>query len=323
MKMSAKPTNPTGKALGQGTDRGAKGTVKTAQRTVKTVQRTAKGTVKTAQRTSKVTIKTAENTAKVTQKTAQATAKAAKVAAQSARAAAKTAAAAAKASAKAIAAAVKATIAAVKALVAAIAAGGGIAVVVIVVICLIGLIVGSCFGIFFSGQNSSTGTSQTMPAVVREINQDYESNLEQIKTSNAHDVLEMSGSHAVWPDVLAVYAVKTTTDPNNPQEVATMDDNKKALLNDIFWAMNEVSSRTETSTTTQIVETDDGEGNIIEVEVEVTVTTLYITVTHKTADEMADLYNFTADQRQQLAELLAEENRDMWNSVLNEIGMDG
>ena len=46
-------------------------------------------------------------------------------------------------------------------------------------------------------------------------------------------------------------------------------------------------------------------------------------MTHKTADEMADLYNFTADQRQQLAELLAEENRDMWNSVLNEIGMDG
>ena len=100
-----------------------------------------------------------------------------------------------------------------------------------------------------------------------------------------------------------------------------MDDSKKELLKDIFWAMNEVSSRTETNTTTQIVETDDGAGNIVEEEVEVTVTTLYITVTNKTMDEIADVYNFTADQRQQLAELLADENRSMWDSILTGIGI--
>lgn len=55
-------------------------------------------------------------------------------------------------------------------------------------------------------------------------------------------------------------------------------------------------------------------------EVEVTATTLYITVTHKTADEMADIYNFTADQREMLAELLAEENSGMWSIVLYGIG---
>ena len=37
-------------------------------------------------------------------------------------------------------------------------------------------------------------------------------------------VVEMSGSRAVWKEVLAVYSVKTTTDPDNPQEVATMDE---------------------------------------------------------------------------------------------------
>ena len=131
----------------------------------------------------------------------------------------------------------------------------------------------------------------------------------------------MSGSRAVWPEVLAIYAVKTTTDPDNPQEVATMDDSKKELLKEIFWAMNEISHRTETATTTQTVETDDGAGNIIEEEIEVTTTTLYITVTHKTADEMADAYNFTADQRAQLAELLAGENRSMWSSALYGIGV--
>ena len=319
VKRTGRTANQTIKTTGRAAERAAKGTVKSAKRTVKTAQQTAKGTVKTAQRTSKTTIKTAEHTAKAAQKTAQATAKAAKMTAQAARVTAKTAATAAKASAKAVSATVKAIIASAKALVAAIAAGGWVAILAIVIICLIGLIAGSCFGIFFSGEDSGTG--QTMPAVVREINQEYEGKLDEIKNGTAHDTLEMSGSRAVWPEVLAIYAVKTTTDPDNPQEVATMDDSKKELLKEIFWAMNEISSRTETATTTQTVETDDGAGNIIEEEVEVTTTTLYITVTHKTADEMADAYNFTADQRAQLAELLAEENRSMWSSVLYGIGL--
>ena len=317
VKTAKRPAQAMGQTA-KTTVRDAKGTVKSAQRTVKTAQRTAKGTVKTAQHTSKTAIKTADHTAKAAQKTAQTTAKAAKMTAHAARATAKTAA-TAKAAAKGVSATVKAMIASVKALVAAIAAGGWVAILAIVIICLIGLIVGSCFGIFFSGEDSGTG--QTMPTVVREINQEYEGKLDEIKNGTAHDTLEMSGSRAVWPEVLAIYAVKTTTDPDNPQEVATMDDGKKELLKEIFWAMNEISHRTETATTTQTVETDDGAGNIIEEEVEVTTTTLYITVTHKTADEMADAYNFTADQRAQLAELLAEENRSMWSSALYGIGV--
>ena len=318
VKTAKRPAQAMGQTA-KATGRGAKGTIKSAQRTVKTAQRTAKGTVKTAQRTSKTAIKTADHTAKAAQKTAQATAKAAKMTVHAARATAKTAAATAKAAAKGISATIKAIIASVKALVAAIAAGGWVAILAIVIICLIGLIVGSCFGIFFSGEDSGTG--QTMPAVVREINQEYEGKLDEIKNGTAHDALEMSGSRAVWPEVLAIYAVKTTTDPDNPQEVATMDDSKKELLKEIFWAMNEISHRSETATTTQTVEIDDGAGNIVEEEVEVTTTTLYITVTHKTADEMADAYNFTTDQRAQLAELLAEENRSMWSSALYGIGV--
>ena len=314
VKMAKRPAQAMGQTA-KATGGGAKGTIKSAQRTVKTAQRTAKGTVKT----SKTAIKTADHTARAAQKTAQATAKAAKMTAHAARATAKTAAATAKAAAKGVSATVKAMIASVKALVAAIAAGGWVAILAVVIICLIGLIVGSCFGIFFSGEDSGTG--QTMPAVVREINQEYEGKLDEIKNGTAHDTLEMSGSRAVWPEVLAIYAVKTTTDPDNPQEVATMDDSKKELLKEIFWAMNEISHRSETAITTQTVETDDGAGNIIEEEVEVTTTTLYITVTHKTADEMADAYNFTADQRAQLAELLAEENRSMWSSALYGIGV--
>ena len=115
----------------------------------------------------------------------------------------------------------------------------------------------------------------TMQTVVREINTEYDTRLDEIKNDTAYDVLEMSGSRAVWKEVLAVYSVKTTTDPDNPQEVATIDDNKKRLLTDIFWEMNEISSRTESKTETVITETDDGHGNIVQTETTQTRTYLY------------------------------------------------
>lgn len=294
-------------------DRGRK-TIKQASSTAKGTVKTASKSIKTAEKTAKASIKTTQQAAKAAQRTAQATARAAKATAHAARAAARAAVAAAKVAAKATIAAVKAIIAATKALIAAIAAGGWIAVLVIVIICLIGLLIGSCFGIFFSGEDSGSG--YTMQNVVQEINDDYQQQIDTTKANLSHDVLEMSGSRAVWPEVLAVYAVKTTTDPDNPQEVATMDDSKKAILTDIFWEMNQISSRTETRTETVITETDDGNGNIVETESTVTQTYLYITVSHKTAEEMAAQYGFDEEQKEQLAELLAEENRSLWSAVL-------
>ncbi len=155
-----------------------------------------------------------------------------------------------------------------------------------------------------------------MRQVVQEINTDYQSQIDAARADSPYDELEMSGSRAVWPEVLSVYAVKTTTDPDAPQEVATVDDAKKAILKDIFWQMNEISSRTESKTEEIITETDDGHGNIVETTTTVTRTHLYITVSHKSAEEMADRFSFSADQRQQLYELLAEENRKLWSSVL-------
>lgn len=312
--QSVKNARQTQKTIKQSARNSQKAVKTAAKGTVKTTQKS----VKTAQATSKAAIKTAQTTAKTTQAAAKASAKAAQRTAQVAKATAKATAAAVKASAKATVAVVKAIIAGTKALIAAIAAGGWIAVVVIIVICLIGLLVSSVFGIFFSGEDSGTG--MTMPAVVREINTEYDNRLEEIKNGTAHDVLEMSGSRAVWKEVLAVYSVKTTTDPDNPQEVATMDESKKQLLTDIFWAMNEISSRTET----QVTETDDGHGNIVQTETTVTRTYLYITVAHKTAEQMADQYGFNEEQRQQLSELLAEENNSLWSQVLYGItGGDG
>ena len=246
--------------------------------------------------------------------TVKAAAKTTPKAVQTVKAAARAAAQTVRNTAKAALSAAKAAIAGTKAVIAAIAAGGWAAVAIILVLCVVGLIASSCFGIFFSGEDSGTG--QTMQQAVQEINTDYQSQIDTARADNPYDELEMSGSRAVWPEVLAVYAVKATTDPDNPQEVATVDDAKKAILKDIFWQMNEISSSTESKTEEVITETDDGHGNIVETVTTVTRTYLYITVSHKTAEEMAEQFDFTADQRQQLSELLAEENRKLWSSVL-------
>ena len=286
---------------------------KTAPKTIKRTIKTTGKTVRTAEATARGAVKTAQVSAQAAKKTAEVSARAAKTTAALTKRAAVAAYKAAIVVAKAVVTAVKGIIAAAKELITAIAAGGWIAVAVIVGICLVGLLVGSAHGIFFSSED--TGGGMTMRQAVQSINEEYENQIELIKMQNPYDDLEMSGSRAVWPQVLSVYAVKTTTDSDNPMEVATMDDQRMQLLSDIFWAMNEISYRTEIKCETKVVETDDGQGNIIEEEVEEIHTTLYIIVSHLDADEMAVQYGFNSDQDEQLEELLAADS-SMWLNVL-------
>ena len=286
-----------------------KSTAKTLHKSIKTGQQS----IKTAQHTTKTTVKTAQQTAKAAKKTAEATAKSSKMAAQAARQAAQATYKATVVTAKAVAAAVKSAIAGIKALAAAIAAGGFVSVVIIIIICIIALIAGSCFGIFFIGED--TGSGITLQNVISEINKEYEAKITEIKNSNTYDVLEMSGN-VVWPEVLSVYAVKIAGDPNNPQEVISMDENKKQILTAIFWAMNEITHSTEAKTENDVTEIDSVNGNIVETAESEGRAYLYIKVIHKSVDEMATHHGFTDSQKQQLRELLSEENKRMWSDVL-------
>ena len=58
----------------------------------------------------------------------------------------------------------------------------------------------------------------------------------------------------------------------------------------------------------------------MQTETTVTETFLYITVSHKTVDEMAAQYGFNEEQKEYLAELLQEENNSLWSAVLYGIG---
>lgn len=262
----------------------------------------------------KSTIKDAEQTTETTRKTIAASSRVSKGVTQVAKSVTRTITSGAKTVAKATTKAARATMTTAKMSVAAIAAGGWVAIVAIVVICLSALLLGSVFGIFFAGEDAGTG--QTIQTVVREINSDYDDKLMNIRDKSSYDVLEMRGSRAVWKEVLAVYSVKVNTDPDNPQEVVTMDDAKKKLLKTIFWDMNNISSRTEDKLETVITETDDGNGNIVQIKNTERRTYLYITVSHKTAYDMASKYGFNQEQREYLDELLSDENNSLWSSIL-------
>ena len=302
-------------------------TVKKANSAAKSLKKTAKGTIKTArksvktvEKSTKAAVKTARQAAKTAQKTAKAAAKAAKAAEKAARAAAKAAAQAAKAATKAVIALVKAAIAAIRGLIAAIAAGGWVAVVVVLVICLIALLIGSIFGIFFSSEpDPNTGLS--INSVINEINSEYTEQIDAIINNNAHDYLDMSGARAAWKQVLAVYTVGTLSNPNNPMEVATMTEEKAIILRIIFWDMNFISYMLDTFEVEEDVLDDDdmptGETTTI------TYTVLRITVSHRTPDEMAAQYGFNDEHKEWLEELLKPEYHHLWNALLYGISSVG
>jgi hypothetical protein len=301
---SNKAAATTGRAAKGTVKQGAKGTVKTA----------AKG-VKTASATAGKAVKTTQHAAQASKAAAKATGIAAHRAAQVARAAGKAAAAAAKAAAKGIAAFAKMAIAAVKSLAAAIAAGGWVAVAVILIICLVGLIAASAFGIFFAGGDMGDG-NPTLRAVVAEVNQEHQDEIDRIRVDNPHDELMVTGTRAPWREVLAVHAVRIATDPDEPLDAVTMDGRRQQMLRDIYWDMNSIGYRVEDRQFEEIVAVEQADGTIVEETQVYTRRTLYITQSAKSAEEMADQYNFTPAQRELLAELLSMRYASAWQSVL-------
>ena len=279
--------------------------VKTASRSMKGVKNSAKG------------IKTAQRSAKTAQQTAKTAAKASQKAAQAARTAARAAVTGIKAAARVTVAAVKATIAAVKGLVAAIAAGGWVAVVIILLICLIALIVGSCFGLFFGSDSTGTGTSVTQ--AVTTLNGEFQAHIQEIENTTAHDQQEITSNDGVlsinWEDVLAVFSAKVTGAENGSQ-VASLDDAQVDELRNIMWEMNAVASSTRTeSHEVEITEVGEDGKETTRI-VTMTETILEITIIHETAKEMAQQYSFNARQNEYLALMSEPENQNLWAELL-------
>ncbi len=290
--------------------------------------------------------KTAPSAATGTARATTAQTKAAKIvqhAKQAARAAGKTAQETVKRMADMVMAGLKALWAAAHTMVAAIAAGGTVAVLVVVIICMIALVIGSGFGIFFAAESAGDGMS--LADAITRLNGEYQDRLEEIEADHPHDRLEITsndGSYAIaWQDVLAVFAARTSG-AEDGAPVAYLDEANLERLRQIMWDMNEVTWEVETqthevgitpatdTTADATAATTEGESgtsasdtadNSDENEDDpgtttVTETILILTLHHKTADEMREEYRFNARQDEYLTLLAAEDVAPLWADLL-------
>ena len=267
-----------------------KNTVKGTKTAVKGAKTTAKATVKGTKAAVKGTVKAAQ----LIKKAAIATVKFVKVAV------------------KAIIAAAKATIAAIKGIIAAIVAGGWVAVLIIVIIVIVALVVGSVYAIFVPAEDSGI----TIYSVKSDLEREYHQRQAELIANCQYDILNYEGDIAAWDEMIAVYAVKLNLG-DEPQEVATFDEDKAAELKAIFWDMNSISLRTESRTTTVTRYETNADGELVEVQEDVTMIILTVVTDSMSADEISDEYGFSTKQNTMLDELLSEENAELWAGILS------
>ena len=262
---------------------------------------------------------------------------------QRAKQAAQAAGSAAKKTADAVLAGLKALWAATHTLVLAIAAGGVCAVLVVVIVCMIALVIGSGFGIFFAAEPAGDGMS--LADAITQLNGEYQDRLEEIENDHPHDRLVITsndGSYAIaWQDVLAVFAARTSG-AENGAPVAYLDEANLERLRQIMWDMNEITWEVETQTheveTTPATDTtadtaaatteensdttdDSDENEDGPATTTVTETVLILTLHHKTAEEMREEYRFNPRQNEYLTLLSAEDAAPLWADLLGGFAM--
>ena len=189
-----------------------------------------------------------------------------------------------------------------------LAAGGGI-VLLIMMLCLIlvAAIAASPFGIFFAGGGSEEGVPVSV--AVTQVNYAYNATLEELQSGDTYDDVVIEGAGADWVEVLAVFAVKVAgSNEVDTTDVVTLDENRIDRLEAVFWDMTTISHEVEE---TEHPESSEGADD------EYTERVLHITITGKTAEEMAAEYGFTDQQLEMLQELLEE--REMLEDLIGSL----
>ena len=201
----------------------------------------------------------------------------------------------AKAAAKSLKETIRAAAESLRAMLTALASGGGVVFLAVLVICLVAMVLATPFGLFFSADSHGSGGS--VQSAVTSINGEFCMVIEQIQEEHPCDVLVLDNDAVTavinnWDDVLAIYAVLVTTDGASPTEAVTMTQEKLDVLRGVFWDMTQISYTIETTE-----ETDDGEST----------RTLTINITIKNKDQIAAEYGFTAERLELLAEMTRPE----------------
>ena len=190
----------------------------------------------------------------------------------------------------------------------ALLGAGGVVLLLAMVIGAAAAVIGSPMGILFADE-SGDPNSIRIAEIVTETNADFGTAINDIVSAHpecSETTMEYNydDGHtwaSYWPEVLTVFAVQNNL--NNDGDVVVIDEGKKQLIQDTFWAMHEISAEVEEVTATPEPTEDEPNPE------PVTEYILHITVSSKSVEALADLYRFTQDQRDILHQLLSEEMR--------------
>ena len=202
----------------------------------------------------------------------------------------------------------------------ALLGAGGVVLVLAMVIGAAAAVVGSPMGILFADE-SSDPNSIRIAEIVAETNANFGEAINEIvaahpecsETTITYDYEDGHTWASYWPEVLAIFAVHTNL--NSDSDVIVINAAQKQRIQDAFWAMHEITYEVEeVDTTPEPTEGDPDPEQQTEY-------ILHITVNSKTVDELAELYNFTQDQKDILHELLSDEMRPTLLALCGGIGI--
>ena len=195
-------------------------------------------------------------------------------------------------------------------LVMAAATGISVTLSIIIVISLVAFVSGSAYGIFFAA-NAPNADTITVQQAVETLTAEYRDRLEEISDTVQHDRQDITANDDVyfirWQDVLAVFSSYVSGNEQGAP-VAALTEEQVDKLRETMWAMNAVDYSTHPESTT--IDTTDEDGN--PTTTEITETVLVIELTHKTPDEMAVDYHFTARQSTYLQLLQDPQYEELW-----------
>ena len=162
----------------------------------------------------------------------------------------------------------------------------------------IGGVTNSAFGIFYS-PHEVTEETVTIGTVKTRVQAEYNARIAEIESTVGHSAVFRHGEMPDWIEVVAVFAVHTTTRKDGKAADVVMIDQKRAdLLCEVFWDMCEITYEVE-KLTTQVTHEDDSTETV-------EYSVLHIYTTPKSLDEMPDFYRWKRDQREMLYELMKE-----------------
>ena len=190
----------------------------------------------------------------------------------------------------------------------ALLGAGGVVLLLAMVIGAAAAVIGSPMGILFADE-SGDPNSIPIAEIVADTNADFGAAINDIvsahpECSETTIAYDYEGGHtwaSYWPEVLAVFAVHTNL--NADSDVVVINAAQKQRIQDTFWAMHTITYEVEEVDVTPDPTEDDPDPE------QQTEYILHLTVSSKTVDELAELYNFTQDQKDILHELLSDEMR--------------